>query len=386
VPGDTKHAGVSGKMVTVDAQAGGILAIRPDAQAPDYERGEGIRFRANAPQATKENPLVVEFRAYSKDRRAWFWRKVAVEQPGWQTIDVPLRYCRHSSGAHLDWSEARRYAFYFRQPGNVSLDGIEFVPSTAASPAYLSAEEIGKIGFSDTPRIYRNQHFAVITDQEALNGPQLLGQFEKLYERLYQDFPKLSPPKSPVPCLIFSTEEEFRAFWPRLAERFGSEMSPVKADGFTALGIAGSFYRPSAGSVRPVYIQEACHALLARVWGVANQGEWLHEGLANYYQLQWSGQDINQLTSKSVQEGKFPPLEQIVNGKPIGMDNYAQAVLFTKWLVTDDTRRSQLFQAMLDMRQRCSTELAPIAQQRFGMDLKQLETAWLQWARENSAQ
>ena len=38
------------------------------------------------------------------------------------------------------------------------------------------------------------------------------------------------------------------------------------------LGIAGSFYDPAQGSVRPVYLHEACHALIARTFGLASQG------------------------------------------------------------------------------------------------------------------
>jgi hypothetical protein len=381
VPAGVKHEGVRGMMVRAEAKAQAKFAAAPSFARPDYEKAQSIRFRAKADEVSAEKPLTLEFQVYSDQRRAWFWRKVTLDKPDWQTVELPLRYFRYSPGAALDWKETHRFAIHFRDAGTLSVDGFELVPGEGPHPAYLSAEELGRFAFGDEAVHFRGEPFVVVTDEQKLDGKAVLAALEELETLIERDFPDLPRATRPVLVLVFAEREAYQDFWPKFGERFNSVVPEVASDGYTLLGVAGSSYSDEYGPVRPSYVHEACHALLAQVLGIANQSEWLHEGLANYYQLHWTGQDVHALMRDRIEAGKHVPLEALLNGQSISARDYGQAVLFVEWLVEDPARRKAFWSAMLEMKERASTDLAPLAAKHFGKTLAEMEAAWLEWAR-----
>ena len=378
VPDGTSHPGVHGRMVTATAEANGKLAVRPDFPRPAWSTAKRIQLRLRAADVSADEPLVVEFQVFSSQRRAWFWRKITLDSSDWETVELPLRYFRQSPGAVLDWHEPHRFAIHFRNAGTLSVDNIELVPGKGPHPAWLSADELAGIAFGQEAEQFRSKHFVVVTNEPQLDGAAVLAAFEKLYGMLKRDFPDMPALRRKVVCLIFADRIRFQTFWRDLGLRFNSAVPVVKTGGYSIFGIAGSSFDDSFGPVRPVYVQEACHALLGQTLGVSNQSEWLHEGLANYYQLQWSGQDIHELTRVMVEKKRHIPLSKCLNGRSIGTQNYAQATLFVKYLLTD--RRRQFWSAITAMKRRSSTALAPLAKEYFSQSLDDLETAWLAWA------
>lgn len=382
VPGDVNLPGVAGKCIRCSAQAGAKLAVKPDFPRPKYETAQALRLRCDAAGVTEKEPLVVEFQVFSSQRRAWYWSKFTFDKPGWQTVELPLRYFRQSTGAALDWGEAYRLAVHFRNAGTLSLDDVELIPGEGKDPAYLTAEEVGKLAFGEKLKVYRNPHFAVVSDEPRLKADAVLAAFDKLYQAVFRDLPKLPRPRREVVCLVFAEDPRYRQFWGRLAESFHSQVPAPKSDGYTLFGIAGSSYSDKYGAVRPVWVHETCHAMLAQSLGVTNQSEWLHEGLANYYQLAWTGQDVHALTRNMIRDRKHVPLSRLASGKPIGTESYAQAVLLVEWML--QVHRDAFTAAILEMRQRTSTDLAPLATKHFGRPLDELETEWLEWADEQA--
>ena len=182
--------------------------------------------------------------------------------------------------------------------------------------------------------------------------------------------------------MIFARQEHYRVFWRQLGQLFNSIVPVVNSEGYTIFGIAGSTYSPEQfGGVRPVFVHEACHALLTQVVGVPNRSEWLHEGIANFYQLRWSKQKIHELTRAMIERGRHVPLAKLLDGNRISQRDYAQAVLFVKWLMEDKSRRQQFESAMLEMKQRSSTRLEPLLKKNFKTTIAEMEKAWLTWAR-----
>ena len=143
------------------------------------------------------------------------------------------------------------------------------------------------------------------------------------------------------------------------------------------LGIAGSFYDSAQGSVRPVYLHEACHALIARTFGLASQGGWLQEGLANYYQLRWGKKDSGAFAQNLLAGRRLVPLAKLLDGSPVGTKNYAQVALFIEWILA--TRKERLLPAIRAMAKQGSSSFAPIAQAHFGTSLVVLEREWIDW-------
>ena len=381
VPPNVRHEGVQDKFILAKAGKSARLLVKPGFPRPAYEKASAIRLRAKADGVSAEKPLVFEFQVFSSKRPAWLWRKVTIDREGWQTLELPLRYFRHSPGAALDWEEAHRMVFSFRNAGSLSIDNIQLVSGKGKHPAYLSAEELGRIAFGDKAIYYRGPPFVVVTDEKRLNGEAVLAALDELRQAIKRDFPRLGSTRRPVVLLIFAKREDFRLFWRTLGKRFRSIAPVVNSDGYAIFGVAGSSYSDTLGPVRPVYVHEACHALLAQLLGIPNQSEWLHEGVANFYQLRWSKQRVHLLTRSMIKEGRHVPLEKLLRGNRIAQRDYAQSVLFVKWLIEDAERRRQFESAMREMKQRSSTKLEPLLQKYFRMTLAQMEAAWLKWAR-----
>ena len=380
VPDEEDSPGVNGKLVRLQGLAKSQFAVRPDFPHPAWTTADLIRFRIRTPEALPGIPVTLEFHAFSKDRPATIWRKFASETDQWQTVELPLHLFRWSRGASVDWSNVSRFGFSLRDPATVLIDGIELVANDDGAP-WITPEQCASIAFGEDATFFRGELFIVVTNEPRTDGKQALAEFERLYELVYRDFPDLPRPERPLPVLVFATKKQFIDFWPRLAGRYASVVPPVRSNGYSLLGIPASYYSEEFGPVRPVLVHEACHALLGPATGLSNSSEWLHEGLANYYQLNWTQQDPFALNRRPIMEGRHTPLRELTNGRRIGMKRYAQATLFVKWLLEDQQRRKQFAEAMQTMRKRCSTDLAPVCEQHFGKSIDDLELEWLRWAR-----
>lgn len=395
VEDDVPLAGVAGHVVRCTVARGATLAVKDGFPRPDYEKFDKIRFRIRAEDASRENPSAFEFRAFSAARRASLWRKFSVQSNEWQVIDLPMEFFRYSSGANLGWDEVSRFGVRFRNAGTVSFDGFELVADDDGSPR-LTVEQLARFAFGDDSEdggdgdgdngdamIERDKRFAVITNDPRVNAKQAIAEFNKLFDLVYADFPELPKPTALVPTLIFANEREYREFWPKFGAAFEAKVPPVTSSGYSLLGVAGSSYSDEYGPVRPVLVHETCHALLGRPLGVSNSSEWLHEGLANYYQLNWTRQNVFELVRRRVESGNLIPLRKLTNGERVPIRNYAQVTLFVKWMLADDDRKSRFTAAMKDMRKRCSTALPPICERHFGKTIEDLEREWVKWLKSN---
>ncbi len=380
VPPGVKHEGVERRMLQVVASVGGVFASTPDFPRCRFHAATAVKFRVEAPGATASNPLVFEFQVYATERRAWRWMKVTIDAPGWRTVELPTKYFRHSPAAYLPWEETRRFAFRFRNAGRLNLDTIELVDASFTTrPGELSLEELGELAFGAKAKIHRGKTFAVITDEPRLKPDETMAAVDEMLAMVLADFPTLKAPKTPSPLLIFSAEVDYRAFWGKLASKFSSDDPTPESDGYSMEGIAGSFYDPRLGSVRPVYVHEACHALITRLFGISNEGEWLHEGLANYYQLRWAKQDLRGIAKTLVAQRRLISLEGLLSGRPIGMENYAQAALFIEWIMANATRKERFLPAIRYMAKQGSTAFDPAAKIHFGASVQRIATSWFRW-------
>ncbi|MFP6855422.1 MAG: hypothetical protein VB980_06520, partial [Opitutales bacterium] len=109
VPPEVRHEGVERRMLQVDAVAGGYFASKPDFPRCRFHAATMVKFRVEAPHASADNPMVFEFQVFAQERKAWRWRKVTIDSPGWRTVELPTKYFRHSPAAYLPWEETRRF-------------------------------------------------------------------------------------------------------------------------------------------------------------------------------------------------------------------------------------------------------------------------------------
>lgn len=368
--------GLAGKLVRCRASSGSAFVVSEDFPGPGWLKADAVRFHIRVPDQKSSDSTTMEFRVYSRDRRASLWRKFQVRSNEWQVIELPLHFFRYSTGASVGWSEVKRFGFQFRDAVNVEIDGIELISDGDGSPN-LTPEELGRLAFGDAPIFFRSDQFVLITNDDRVAGDRLLTEFQKLRELVYADFPDLPKPRHAVMTLVFATKSQYQQFWPKFSQKHASVVAPVRSNGFSLLGVAGSYFSAEFGPVRPVWIHETCHALLGPALGLSNASEWLHEGLANHYQLNWTKQNLRELHRSRLASGSYKPLSVLTNGKRLRLDDYAQATHFVGWLLANRQRKQQLSSAMTAMRKRCSTELEPICEEHFGMSIDALELEWL---------
>lgn len=380
VPPEVRHEGVERRMLQVDAVEGGYFASKPDFPRCRFHAATMVKFRVEAPHASAKNPMVFEFQVFALERKAWRWRKVTIDSPGWRTVELSTKYFRHSPAAYLPWEETRRFVFRFRNAGRLNLDTIELVDASFLTrPGELSLKEIAELAFGSKGKIHSGKHFAVLTDETRLKPAETLAALDQMLVLFLTDFPELKVPKTPLPLLIFSAQSDYQAFWGKLAEKFNDKGPVPESQGYTMLGIAGSYFDPVLGSVRPVYVHEACHALMTRLFGLASEGDWLHEGLANYYQLRWGKQDMGAIAKNLIAKGRVTSLQRLLDGRPIGLENYAQAALFIEWLMIESTRKARLLPTIRFMAKRCSTAFEPASKIHYGAGIDRIQNAWIPW-------
>ena len=379
VPGDVKLDGVAGMMIRCEAEPRSALVASKTMTRPAFEQFDTIRFRIQVANATERSPVDFECRVHCADRNASLWRRWSVSNSQWQTINLPMQFFRFSQGANVQWEEAARFGIFFRQNSIVSIDDIQLIAKEEKNP-FFEPKELGRLAMGEAARVSEGAHFAIITDEPRLESIKLMRELDQLQKLIARDFPKLAKPVRLVPVLVFRRERDYRAFWQRFSAVHASSSPPIRSDGYSALGVAASFYSEQYGSVRPVLLHEACHAYLAPILGLSNSSEWLHEGLANYYQLQWTKQDVHALTATMIQAHRHRPLRELLGGQRLKTDDYAQATLVMEWLLEEATRKQQLKAAVVEMRRSSSTDLNLLAERYFGQSIADLEKAWLRWA------
>ena len=378
VADDDSYEGVKGHKLKVNSVAGGYFASKSSFPAPRFAASSAIKFRIKGIGTSVENPVFFEFQAYAEGRKAWRWRKVSISSNVWQTVELPTRYFRHSPNAYLSWKDTRRFAFLFRNSGSIELDSIELVDAHAHTfPSELSLGEISLLAFNHKGTIHQQKNFAILSDEPRLNSSETFSELDRLLKMILKDFPGIKATNNPIPLLVFSKEKRFRTFWTDLALKFNSQGPVPTSDGYAMLGVAGSFYDSSQGSVRPVFLHEACHALIARIFGIASNGNWLQEGLANHYQLRLGNKNTKPFAKNLLKMRRIIPLSKLLDGNMVAIEHYSQTALVIEWMIS--TRKDLLFRAIRAMAENGSLNIKDIAHSHFGKNISELEKEWILW-------
>ena len=378
VADDDSFEGVKGHKLKVNSVAGGYFASKSSFSAPDFAASSAIKFRIKGIGTSVENPVFFEFQAYAEGRKAWRWRKVSINSNVWQTVELPTRYFRHSPNAYLSWNDTRRFAFRFRNSGSIELDTIELVDAHSNTfPSELSLEEISLLAFNHKGSIHRQKNFAILTDETRLNSSETFTELDRLLKMILMDFPGIKAPNRPIPLLVFSKEKRYRTFWTELALKFNSQGPVPTSEGYAMLGVAGSFFDSSQGSVRPVFLHEACHGLIARIFGIASNGNWLQEGLANHYQLRLGNKNTKPFAKNLLKMRQIIPLSKLLDGNVVAIEHYAQTALVIEWMIS--TRKDLFLPAIRAMVENGSLNIKDIADSHFGKNISELEKEWILW-------
>lgn len=379
VPAEVKEPGVADRMARIEFVPGAIFAMRNEVAWPELDAPSSIRLRLRAAEASEQDPERIEVRVYSRQRRAWRWRRIDLTDDRWRTVELPMPLFLHSDATHVRWNEAARLAIFSRTAGTIEFDRIELVAAGATGTDELTAEALSELAFGPRGRVVRREPFAIVTDCDDLQVEPILDRLDAL--RLETDSLLGAPtePDPTVPLLIFREAAEFRTFFERLGQALQVTVAPPRTEGYTAFGIACCVRSDEFGPVRPIYVHETCHALLERRLGLSNRNEWLHEGLASHFQSRLLAQDEDRRRAATAVVADPAAWSELLSGKPIALDDYAEAMFLVEWLTADEGRRAKFVEALEAMRRDGSTTFVDGPATITGRSTEAARTEWLDW-------
>jgi hypothetical protein len=333
-------------------------------------------------KAAERGPTTIELEFLERDGRARFWSKVRLEHVGWRKQTLPLRWFRWSEGRVPDWEQVDRWGVYFRDAAELQIDNVVLVREDAANTAVPSADDYARLAFGDTKKTQRavdeRQGLTVLSDAPLLEVDRLAAHLAKVQGELEAELGKPEPLAWPATLIVCATRAEYEAFFPRLAQQYQTEIAAPRFGGFTALGVAASYWEDEQGTLRPVFTHEFVHSLLSRDYALPNAGEWLQEGCATLSQLRHHPQAS---LAKIVRDGvgdprKHDPLETLTNGERIAMIRYWQAATLCELLVTNEKYRASMPPLMKVIRARGNTKLALYREKMLGVSWDELTADW----------
>ncbi len=325
-------------------------------------------------------PMELEVQFLEPDGKSKFWRKVTVATQGWTRVELPLRFFR-TGGVRLPrWTSVRHFAIYGRTAMDVRIDDVAFVREPGLGTE-IELNELRAIAFPEAAtgavRAIRSAEYAVLTDGADLDLKDLGEALGGLAADLRRQLQFLPPPPRPPVLLVFANEADYRAFPSRIAERLGSQAGPPGSDGYTVAGVASSFWDPAKGSRRPVFLHEFIHAWLAQAGGLACEGGWLHEGVANHGQLRMVPQDnFAALVARSIASGAAKPFEDLCTDRPVRTADYWQLLTLFRMMQEREPYASRLPALFTAVRDANSFDLGRQLGPVFGIDGARLTADW----------
>jgi hypothetical protein len=364
------------------ARAGSTARAEPSTR-PKFPRTNRARIVLDAVEASPEAPVQLEVSFFDDTTDNRFWKVVTLDAPGPRAIDLELPLLRYDRGRVPSWSDVTAWGFRFRTAATLRVHSFELWEDGDAASPYLGVDHL-RTAFPD-PGAVREKHrgaFVVLTDHPDLDVDAVLDALVTMHRRTQRVFPDLPGAQRSVPLLVFATDAAYRDFWQSYAMSVGSAARPLPEDyGYTWQGVATAWYSAEFGTVRPLYIHEASHALMERAMGVDAQRSWLFEGLGNLEQIHVSKQDIAGVYRDALARSDVKmPLRDLIDGRPIPTSRYWQATLLVEWMLDDPGRTAALAGAIADMRRRGSADLRPHLERHFGMDLARFSASFWAWA------
>lgn len=344
-----------------------------------------------SPEAAKAGDDAVEVQFLEQDGKTKFWRKVDLNHSGWQKHTLPLKWFRSGDGRIAQWDRIERWGLWFRDEATLQVDNIALLIGEDEDAALLQREDLLRLAFphakAEDVAVQASDDFLLASSAPQLDDDKLAKHLEKVAKRVAAELPELTTSTSPAVLLVFPTRDEYTAFTPRLAAPFGAAAAPPKSQGFTLLGIATSYWDQDQGTLRPVFTHEFVHSAVAHRLGIQNSGEWLQEGLATYYQLQFHPQaDLHKLVAEGISDPRFySPLEQLTSGEAIGINRYWQAATFCDMLARQEKYRDKFPQLLRAFHKAGATDLRPHREQVLAVSWEQLTADWKKWCTEHYA-
>jgi len=376
--------GPSGKMMHFQSTGKTLAASRSDnhplpKNLPDCE---AVSFWIHS----EDSPVVIDVMFSERDRKAAFWRKLEVTEPGWQQVTLPLKWFRWENGRVPRWDAVTNFVLRTRGPVNIGIDDIRFIDEDPEAGAEMTADDLKQLAFgesNDAARSHVTDEFWVLTDAPGMDLDAVSNHLGEVLKKAREEFRLDEKPARPARIIIYQNEEDYRAFVPRLASQLGAAAPEPTSDGYHVSGIALSWWIDvPMGVVRPVITHEFVHTILSNYMLIDSaHSDWWQEGVASLSQLRSHPQDDYwELVGEGLEKPEMrTPLEELTNGQSIPMHRYWQAATIVEMLTTDPGYKDKIFDLIAAIRKTGSTDLRPLLEPVYGKDYEQFTKDWLLW-------
>ena len=140
----------------------------------------------------------------------------------------------------------------------------------------------------------------------------------------------------PVAVAIYKDAADYRQLWQRVGAWYGGRFGKVETEGFSYRVFCATSYGSAEqfASRRPVVCHEFAHVWLYQNRDLANDGNWLTEGLASAVQLRFfpnAGSRTKFL--RWMDAGKMIPLKRLMDLERIATKDYWQAATLVETLL-----------------------------------------------------
>lgn len=334
----------------------------------------------------------LEIQLHEPDRKTRFWRKQVIDHTGWKRFDLPLPWMRWSDGRIPRWEKVEKLVFWFRDDADLWIDAVSVETGTGpdAPGARLTLDDLAAVVFPGRPpaEILRfvTPEVQILAGANPAELEEVGRHLVEVARRVASDWGPLLRRDDPGRLVILGDEQEYRTAVVRLAEQLSSHVEEPRSDGFTMQGIALVSWDFGHGVIRPTFTHEMVHSLAESRLELPNLREWLHEGLASFYQLEYHPQEnFGRIVGQGLERADLRlPLSRLTDGEPIPLKRYWQALTLLE-LLRESPVYAPRFPALLGaFREKGSTRLTPHLDL-IGTDAARLEADWSAWCRERHA-
>ena len=328
-----------------------------------------------------KHAMHVEIHFLEQSGRSRFWQRIKVPPDGqWHDGEAALHWFGRMITVMPRWEWVRYMAVVVRSPGAVDIERIGVVDDPGRS-RWLKSADLQDLAFPGQTAGVRQaigREYQIVTDAPEAPLPEIKAKAETLMGWLREDLAFLPKVEERAPLILFRGEAAYRGFPARWAAHTKGDVLEAGRSGFTLNGVATAYVDPEFPRVRQVWFHELVHAWIGRTGRLADDGGWLQEGLASYYQLRlFPGARID----FSVMEGLRNPNERLplgtlCSGEELEFEQYWQAATVVRMLVEEDPWRKKLPKLFEEIWKRDTTDLRVLLQPVYGVSGVEFGRAW----------
>jgi len=299
------------------------------------------------------------------------------------------RKSRKSWASPLRSSPARRVVIVALAGLVVSVASIARTrqPATTSAPSDPNLADQWAICFAPAGRkikTFSGEGVVVWTDAP-VKGKELLRDLQAVGKYLQQIAPRPSSstapsarPPRPVAIAIYNKPADYHKLWQRVGAHYNGRFGKVVTEGYsyrvfcaTSYGSAEAFARR-----RGVVAHEFAHVWLYQNRRLANDGNWLTEGIANAVQLRIAPDSGNRADfARWMERGRMLPLKRLMDQPRIAPKDYWQAATLIETLLDRPASAPNPLPAVIAAYNRGDSAYA-IVTKTLGTDFAALQSRW----------